>query len=287
MDAARPNAVPEPQLDPSAACPNTAMYSVRLPLIALGLLGSVVSAGAISIDVFNTAVSENFDSLAATGTSSAVPPGWSFSESGTGADSTYAAGNGSSTTGNTFSFGANGSNDRALGTLLTGSLASTLGVSFLNNAGGTLTQLAIAYDGEQWRLGATGRTDRLDFAYSLDGTTWVDVDALDFAAPNSAGVTGALDGNAAANRATISYTITGLSIGQGDAFFLRWSDPNVSGSDDGLAIDNFSLTASGQAAPPPVGNSVPDQIPNGPVALLFFSLLLFGSLRRAASDLSG
>ena len=51
-----------------------------------------------------------------------------------------------------------------------------------------MTSLAIAYTGEQWRLGATGRTDRIDFQYSLDATslatgTWADVDNLNFSGP--------------------------------------------------------------------------------------------------------
>ena len=247
------------------------MLSYRILPLAAAVLALTSTASAISLVQLNTPVSENFDTLAATGTSSAVPAGWSFVEAGTGANTTYSAATGSSTTGDTYSFGAAGSTERAFGTLLTGSLASTLSVQFTNDTGVVLTQLAIAYTGEQWRLGATGRTDRLDFAYSLDGATWVDVDLLDFLAPNSAGTVGALDGNAAANRVAISSTLSGLSITPGAAFWLRWSDFAAAGSDDGLAIDDFSLTPLGSETP--TSNPVPDQLPLGLVALLLAGLL--------------
>jgi len=39
------------------------------------------------------------------------------------------------------------------------------------------------------------------------------------------------------------YTITGLNIANGATFYLRWSDFNATGSDDGLGIDDFSIEA--------------------------------------------
>ena len=248
------------------------MRSLRPSLVVLSILATALPAAAISIAQFNAPIVENFDTLAGSGTSSSLPAGWSLAESGTGADATYATGTGASTTGNTYSFGASGSAERALGTLLTSSLISTIGASFANDTGGSIAQLAISFDGEQWRLGATGRTDRLDFAYSLDGATWTDVDALDLLGANSTGVTGALDGNAAANRITISHTSTGLNISPGGSVFLRWSDFNATSSDDGLAIDNFALTAGEAGLPPPV-NPVPDDLPLGLTAVLLAGLL--------------
>ena len=109
--------------------------------------------------------------------------------------------------------------------------------------------MAIAYTGEQWRLGATGRNDRLDFQFgatatSLTSTGYVDVDTLDFIAPIGTGTAGALDGNATANRVAVSNTITGLNIASGAEFWIRWNDFNATGADDGLGIDDFSITAN-------------------------------------------
>lgn len=190
---------------------------------------------------------QNFDTLENSGTSSILPAGWALSEMGLNANSLYTSGTGSSNLGDTYSYGSASATDRALGGLQSGSLTPTIGACFSNHTGSVIHALAISYIGEQWRLGATGRADRLDFQYSLDAMsltsgTWIDADALDFSTPNSSGPTGAVDGNAAANRTGISSSITGLSIANGDTFWIRWSDFNASGADDGLAIDSFSIT---------------------------------------------
>lgn len=194
-----------------------------------------------------TLYTQDFNTLVNIGTGTTVPAGWEFSESGTNANTTYMAGTGSGNAGDTYSFGAASSTDRAFGGLQSGSLLPTIGTSFTNNTGSAITALAIGYTGEQWRLGATGRTDRLDFQYSLDATslttgTWVDVDALDFNGPISTGTVGALDGNAAANRTAINNSIGSLNIANGATVYLRWNSFDATGADDGLAIDDFSLT---------------------------------------------
>jgi PEP-CTERM motif-containing protein len=195
---------------------------------------------------------QDFDTLGASGTSSLVPLGWAFSESGTAANTTYAAGSGTSNAGDTYSFGTGTALDRAFGGLQTGSLIPTIGANFQNNTGVTITELDISYFGEQWRLGALSRTDMLDFQFSLDATslttgTWLDVNQLDFIAPISSGSVGALDGNAAANRVGVSFNITSLSIANGAQIWIRWNDFNATSNDDGLGIDNFLL----QAVPEP------------------------------------
>ena len=202
---------------------------------------------------FTGSYSENFDTLANTGTSTILPPEWILAESGTNANATYTAGTGSGNTGDTYSFGIAGSTERALGGLLSGSLTPLFGTSFTNTTGNPITSLTTGYRGEQWRLGTLGRADRLDFQYSLNATslttgTWVDVDALDFSSPVTTGTVGLLDGNT--NSTNLSTIISGLNIAVGDTFWFRWQDFNATGSDDGLAIDNFSLNS--RPTPPPL-----------------------------------
>ena len=218
---------------------------------AIGLLlaGAGVAAGQASLSAIDTAYTQDFNTLASTGQSDVVPLGWAFSELGTNANTAYTAGTGSNNAGDTYSFGSTGSSERAFGSLLSGSLIPMIGVAFTNNTGATISSLDVAYAGEQWRLGQSGRgADRLDFEYNLSATSltqasgWVDVNSLDFSSPVTVGTVGALDGNASANRSALSGTITGLSIAPGQTFWLRWADFNVSGSDDGLAIDDFALT---------------------------------------------
>lgn len=188
---------------------------------------------------------ENFNTLAKSGTSSTLPTGWFISESGTNANTTYTAGTGSLNTGDTYSFGSASDTDRALGGLQSGSLIPTFGAQFINNTGLPITQILIQYTGEEWRLGTASRVDRIDFQYSTDATSltngiWIDVDDLDFSTPNTT-TTGSHNGNDSANQTVVAGTISGLNIPNGMTFWIRWVDFNASGSDDGLAVDDFSL----------------------------------------------
>jgi predicted extracellular nuclease len=213
----------------------------------------------IALNTLGLPYSQDFNSLAATGTSSTLPAGWFFAETGTNANTTYTAGTGSSNAGDTYSFGTAAA-DRALGGVLSGSLTPTFGAQFINSSGATFTSIQVSYTGEQWRLGTANRTvaDRLDFQYSMDATslstgTWVNVDTLDFTAP-MAGTVGLRDGNQAANRTTISFTFTDLTLPDGTPFWIRWTDFNASGADDGLAVDDFVITPSGTVNTTPTVN---------------------------------
>lgn len=202
---------------------------------------------------------QNFDELANAGTTNHLSlTGWMMNETGGSArdNDQYAFDNGGSNTGDTYSYGAASSSERALGSLQSGSLIPTFGSAYTNNTGMTINKLRVTYTGEQWRLGATGRNDRFDFQYSTDATTvtngtWTDVDQLDFIAPNSTGSTGARVGNDAENRVLVSFDISGLSIAHGATFFIRWNDQNASGSDDGLAIDDLAVEANPLDLVPP------------------------------------
>jgi hypothetical protein len=260
------------------------MSSIHTCLFGILLAAAVTPLAAVSISQFNTPLVENFDVLA-TATGSIMPAGWQFEESGSSANTTYGAGTGSSSTGNTYSFGATGSTERSLGGLRTSGVATTFGTLVTNDTGSTITDLAIDFTGEQWRLGALGRIDRLDFGFSTDATsigtgTWLDVDALDFTAPTTSGVTGALDGDAAENQMLVSHTITGLNLPNGTSLWLRWVDFDATGSDDGLAIDNFSITAlqSGGGGGGGEVENVPDRLP------LSVIIVVMGGLLALASD---
>ncbi|HEY9088210.1 MAG TPA: ExeM/NucH family extracellular endonuclease [Anaerolineaceae bacterium] len=217
------------------------------------------AAGTVSLTNIGDAYFQDFNTLAITGTSSVLPNGWYFVESGTNANALYSAGTGSGNAGDTYSFGATGSSERAFGGLLSGSLNPTIGAQFINNTGASISTLTVSYTGEMWRAGVTNRgaADRLDFQYSIDATslstgTWTDLDALDFNSPNISAPVGALSGNSPGNQAAVSFTITGLNISNGATFWIRWTDFNIASSDDGLAIDDFSLTP---------GISVTDEAP--------------------------
>lgn len=193
-----------------------------------------------------TTYTQNFNTLLAKGgTSATLPTGWKLLETGTSANTSYVSDAGTTSTGNTYSYGTGTGTDRAFGSLLSGSLSSTMGVQIRNSTTQVITSITISYTGEQWRCGTAGRADQLDFQYSTSATslangTWVDANALDFISPSTA-TTGAKDGNAAANRAIKTLTITGLNIANNALFWLRWVDADVTSAEDGLAIDDFSL----------------------------------------------
>ena len=185
-------------------------------LFARGVAALVLLVPALAsaqVVLTSSGASEDFDGLANTGTTGSVlPVGWFLLETGGNANTTYGVGDGASNTGNSWSFGTGSNTDRALGGLRSSNLVPVFGAQISNETGGTLSELPIAYVGEQWRMGTAGREDRLDFQYSLDATSlntgiWVDVDTLDFIAPVQSGVARGLDGNLAAN-STLTGTRT-------------------------------------------------------------------------------
>ncbi len=219
-------------------------------ILLLAFFYCLTSNAQVIITTTATASTQNFNTLKATaGTSTTVPTGWKFLETGTNANTSYTTDAGSSTTGDTYSYGTGTSTERAFGALRSGSLISTLGVQVKNSTGQTITSLTISYTGEQWRCGTTARTDQLDFQYSFNATslssgTWTDANTLDFLSPSTT-TTGSKDGNATANRSVKTATITGLSIANNAIFWLRWNDADASGADDGLSIDDFSIQLNG------------------------------------------
>jgi hypothetical protein len=233
-----------------AACAVAAL--VLSPVFASAQCVSLTTLGAPSAQDFNT-----LSNVAGSTTNNLTITGWFLTESGGGArdNEQYAVDTGGSGTGDMYSYGAAGSTERALGELRSGTLIPTFGACFTNNTGATIASLDVAYTGEQWRLGTPGRTDRMDFQFSTDATsvvtgTWTDVNALDFTAPSTVAPTGARDGNAAANRTALSATIPSLSIANGATVWVRWTDLDATGADDGLSADDFSITPQGGGPTP-------------------------------------
>lgn len=231
----------------------------------------------IFLNTSGTAYTQDFNTLASSGTTnSTLPTGWLLSETGTNANTTYAADNGANTAGNTYSYGTTSAADRAFGGLQSGSLNPTIGASFLNNTGATITALLISYAGEEWRLGARNRFDSLLFQMSLDATslttgTWTTYPQLHLITPDTSGTAGSRDGNAGSSRTNVNATLTGLSIPNVSSFMIRWSDANVSGSDDGMAVDSFSIMPNpplGTTNPSAIGSATPASVVVGNTSLL-------------------
>ena len=239
-----------------------AVMAMALPLAAMA---QQAGSGAVSLAGPGAGASEDFDTLASAHntTSSLLPAGWYFLETGnSSANNTYLVDDGSSRSGNTFSYGSEGSSERALGALGSGSVTTTLGAQLRNDSGATVNEMAISFYVEQWRLGTLNGVDRLTFAYSTDATaldagTWSTVPALDAISPVTAGTAEQkLDGNLAANRAAVSGTLSGLNLAPNAILWVRWTDVNDPDVDDALAIDDV-VFGSPVDVPPTLASSTP------------------------------
>jgi trimeric autotransporter adhesin len=215
------------------------------------------------VSITTLTYNQNFNALDTTVLPSAnFPAGWSTFEylgSGTSAavDQMYSGRDGGFNGGNTYSFGSNGSTERALGSIASGSTRMKYGVGFTNNTGATITSLQISYVGEQWRIGhAPVFTDTLAFEYSAIATgindtisSWMGNSGLSFISPiTSAAAPAALDGNLPANKTIKTGTIY-VSIPVGGTIYLRWTDVRLVGlgtgnGNDGLAVDDVAITFS-------------------------------------------
>ncbi|MDX2149596.1 MAG: endonuclease/exonuclease/phosphatase family protein [Bryobacteraceae bacterium] len=202
---------------------------------------------------------ENFNTLANAGVPVAtpVPAGWAFLEAGTSAsvNGLYRIGTGSDNAGDTYSFGAAASTDRAFGFLTSGTASPLrIGAFFQNNTGTPLSSVQLSYTGEIWRRGSNA-ADKAVFEFSTDATalnngTWTAVTALDLAPPATCqgGTDGLRDGNSADCRVTLSASVP-VTVAAGGTFWIRWTDTDVSSTDFGMGIDDVTVT-------PPAGGLV-------------------------------
>jgi autotransporter-associated beta strand protein len=222
-------------------------------LTAISLLGWSSESNA-QFSLTTSTYTQNFDGLG-TATSSAITGGnlgsfnsnlngWYFLETGSNANTIFTAGTGSST-GDTYSLGTAVGSDRSLGGLQSSNLVPSFGFWFQNNTGSSITGIDLSYKGETWRIGAINRTDALNFATStsaatLSSGTWTGVSSLNYVNASAT----ALASGSKLQSSTISGNLGALSLANGSGMFLRWSSFDASGSDDLLAINDFSLSAT-------------------------------------------
>jgi hypothetical protein len=230
-------------------------------------LGQVVVSG-------STTYTQNFDSLAQSGTptwtNNGTLGGWYAAQAAPSAPVTsYIADDGTGTAGGLRSYGVAGAHpvtDRALGSLTNnGSSAATLayGVVFQNTGTAPLS-LHIQHNGEWWRDGTASTPEILHFTYK-SSTTQMEATNYDASSMTAAGFTtftaldfnpaglarspsGPRDGNL--DPKTMASDLTGVTLNPGEFVSLRWFDGNANGKDDGLALDD--MTISFTVVPEPV-----------------------------------
>ncbi|MBC7696436.1 MAG: T9SS type A sorting domain-containing protein [Burkholderiales bacterium] len=210
------------------------------------------SWGQISIPN-TTPVTENFDAMGVSATAS-LPANWKFSDAGNSAPTWANAGNftavniqassGNPVTGGRYNWGTTLATDRALGVMTSAGYASPNSIMafYQNTNAGNLTQLAVSYDLERYRINTTAAS--VQFYYSLDGSTWIAAAVGDVpAATIGTGVNAYIY----APQATFpvgSFNITGLNISTNGSIYLRWNLNTGASNSQGIGIDNVSVTAT-------------------------------------------
>ncbi len=218
----------------------------------LGLaLASTSFFAQVALTTVGVAVTENFDTMSTT-----LPNGWSaYRSAGTGAVGqalSPVVDNGNAVSGGIYNVGASSANDRALGSIGSGSTSPAYGARVLNSTGSAVTSLTIAFTEEQWKTGSNATVNEVvTFEYSTNATglndasaTWVPVAAGNLTEILTASTTAAgVNGNLPANQLAKSFSITGLNVVNGGSVWIRWTDSDDFGSDCMLAVDNLSIIA--------------------------------------------
>lgn len=203
---------------------------------------------------------QNFVDLANSGTgntwiNNSTISNWYSQRSGTG--TTYAADAGTSNGGNLYSYGTGTNSERAMGSLGSGNSAVgnfAHGVLLKNTSGIAITDIKISYTLEQWRNGGNTTANTITFWYKISSSTitalnpnsngtWTQVAELSLSSLKNTSSATALDGNASANKVSASnISIPGLSLENNDFIMLKWEDPDHTGTDHGLAIDDVTIS---------------------------------------------
>lgn len=269
-------------------------------LAPIGAVALVVSAHA-QVSLGGTTYTQDFDSLPASGNTltwvndSSLAGWFLFDSAGVAAGvGNFRADTGSVNTGLFVSYGSTAASDRALGatalnakdfsggTVANGADAAYIAVALTNNSGGDFGSFSISYTGEQWRIGTTTVTDTTVLQYGF-GATYAAVSwtapggTFDFTSPQTgAGTATAIDGNASGNFVSGLGGTLGALWADGTTLWVRWVDVNVTAGDNGLAIDNLTITGI------PGSSAVPE--PSTWTLLTGFAVFGFAFARRRSRD---
>lgn len=172
---------------------------------------------------------------------------WAITGMSSASDLSRGTSNGDENTGGVYAFNrGSGTPNHFLGIQPGGSDFTDGDITLLlkNNTGSTLSDFDIAYD--IYTRNDQNRANSLNFSYSLDGSSFVSVGALDYTTPEARDVPAGWE---ATNR-TLNIV---QEINAGSNLWLRWTGDDVSGSfsRDEYGIDDISITFNTATVPEP------------------------------------
>ena len=122
-------------------------------------------------------------------------------------------------------------------------------IRFQNNTGTTITELMYTFEALEYN--DQDRGTKIQFSYSSDNTTFITNDSLKTVSTETK------DSSPSWRKHLFTQDLTGLSVADGDYYYIRFDfdDSTGSGSRDEIAIDNIGVVASS-------GTRTPIAIPN-------------------------
>lgn len=181
-------------------------------------------------------------------------------------NSNFSTSTGSATASGSYSYGLNNNPNRALGTMATGTGVYAFGIMLKNETGIILNRIKIRLLATQWRKGGSGNKNTWHFGFLQGDTaklltdTTIKDSRFDLVSIHSGTGTATLNGHLQVNQLWIEDSITNIYWLPGQELVLQWSDFDETGSDDGMAIDDFSFKAFQQASLPVISNVYSDSI---------------------------
>jgi|GEM_PF-2509473 len=181
-------------------------------------------------------------------------------------NTTFSTSTGSATGSGVYSYGTSGQTNRALGSLAASSGVYAFGLALTNETGIILNRIKIRFLATQWRKGGSGNKNTWRFGYQygdsarLINDTLIKNSRLDMGSIHTSSGAATLNGHLAINQLWIEDTITHIFWRPGETLILQWSDADETGSDDAMAVDDFSFIAFQQTALPDISDVTTDSI---------------------------
>ncbi len=226
---------------------------------------------------------QSFNTLPATGSTSLIGKGpFSLADSpllltglqgwfirqmaGSQSNTNFSTSTGSSTGSGVYSFGSSGNINRALGTLASGTGIYGFGIILKNESGIILNRLTIQFLASQWRKGGSGNINSWKCGFIQSDSSNLNLDSikllpnLNLSSIHTSSGSATLNGQLPANQNLITNTISDIRWLPGQLLVFQWSDTDETGSDDAMAIDDFSFKATQEIGPPTIGAIQVDSI---------------------------